>query len=343
MKKYGRCVNIMVFKERAKLDIEIKKLFKDERVNYYRYRSCVNDGLVVFAEVDSKESREKILECLKHFPSVKEAQIKVLNDSVPEEFSYAQVIIPALDFRKDPRFRSERVRQLIFGEWLEVLEIGTSYSLVKDLNHGYVGYANNNGLSFCTEEKMSEICSLSRQLVQTRFALLESVEDINRSFWVSMGSTVYSDSDSGENQFFKTVGGEFEIVEGYFDDLKRNKAHLEKYIKQFMGTPYLWGGSSVFGTDCSGLVGRLYNLLGVIIPRDASQQEKAFEQINLEERAFGDLIFFPGHVGLYIGEDLMLHSNVFHGGVSVDKVFGPVTAYEKELEEKITSVRRVTV
>ncbi|HOO33035.1 MAG TPA: C40 family peptidase [Thermotogota bacterium] len=326
-----------------RLDHEIKDLFSDERINYYRYRSLDDEGMIVFIEVDSVEGKEKVVECLKRFPEVKKSEIRVLNESVPEPFSYAQITIPVLDVRKDPRFRSERVRDLIFGEWVEVLELGTVYSLVKDLNHGYVGYVNNNGLSFCTEERMSDLCQKSLHLVQTRFAMLESVSDINRSFWVSMGSVVYSDSNSEQNKFFETAAGDFEVIEGTYDDEKRDKSSLEKYIRPFMGTPYLWGGSSVFGTDCSGLVGRLYHLLGVIIPRDADQQEKVLEPVNMEDRTFGDLIYFPGHVGMYIGEDLMLHSNVYHGGVSVDRVFNPDTAYGKELEEKITSVRRVRV
>jgi cell wall-associated NlpC family hydrolase len=338
--KTGECEK-MNLDPKDRLDIEIKKLFEDERVNLYRYRSVENDGVTVFVQVDSEENKERVLTCLKNFPEIKKRIVTVLSDSIPEEFSFAQVTIPVLDFRKDPRFRSERVRQLIFGEWCQILELGTTYSLVKDLNHGYVGLVSNNGLSFCDETSMKAICMHNRQLVQTRFALLESVEDINRSFWVSMGSTIYSDTCSDENKFFKTAGGEFEIVEGCYDDVQRDKTHLAKYIREFMGTPYLWGGSSVFGTDCSGLVGRLYNLLGVVIPRDANQQEKALEAINPEERVFGDLIYFPGHVGMYIGEDMMLHSNVYHGGVSVDRLFDPNTAYGKELKEKMTSVRRV--
>jgi len=108
-----------------------------------------------------------------------------------------------------------------------------------------------------------------------------------------------------------------------------------------MGTPYLWGGSTTFGTDCSGLVGRLYNLAGTIIPRDSDQQERSLQEISADERRFGDLIYFPGHVGMYLGADLMLHSNIYHGGVSVDNVFSPVEAYGRELLTKITSIRRV--
>jgi hypothetical protein len=244
-----------------------------------------------------------------------------------------------MDVRKDPRFRSERVRQLIFGEWVRVLEIGTDFSLVKDQNHGYIGYVRNPGMAFCSRDRMEEICSKPLYKVGSRFALVESVEDVNTSMWVALGAYIYTEDLS--DPVFEQANGTFEWSEGKLSLARCGKEDFEENIRYFMGTPYLWGGSTTFGTDCSGLVGRLYNLAGKIIPRDADQQEKALMKIEPDDKQFGDLIYFPGHVGLYLGGDLMLHSNIYHGGVSVDNVFSPVNAYGHHLLETITSIRRV--
>jgi len=329
-----------MFKMRQEeLDYLIKGLFRDERVAYYRYQAYEDKGLKVIAFVDSPQAGERLSEAVRSFSKDIAVQIKIMGDDLPGQLKYAQVQIPVLDVRKDPRFRSERVRQLIFGEWMKVLEIGTDFSMIKDLNHGYIGYARNQGIAFCSPEKMREICSKPLYQVHSRFAQIESLENITNSMWIALGSNVYTDDI--ENPAFETANGFYELIEGRLGVARRSQEDFEDNIRYFMGTPYLWGGSTVFGTDCSGLVGRLYNLAGKIIPRDADQQETALKEIQPDERKFGDLIYFPGHVGMYLGGDLMLHANIYHGGVSVDNVFSPTDAYGHELMKKITSIRRV--
>ena len=329
----------MLTNKREELEHEIKSVFTDERVAYYRYQVYEENGLKVTAFVDSEEAKEKLLQFFNNLSSKVEARVKLLGEELPEKLQYAQVQIPVMDVRKGPRFRSERVRQLIFGEWVRVLEIGTDFSLIKDVNHGYVGYARNKGIDFCSQERKNEICSKPLYKIGSRFGLVESVENVINSMWVSLGSYIYTEDLN--DRVFEMANGFYELTEGTLSVARHSQEDFEDNIRYFMGTPYLWGASTTFGTDCSGLVGRLYNLAGKIIPRDSDQQEKILKKIEPNEKQFGDLIYFPGHVGLYLGGDLMLHSNIYHGGVSVDNVFTPTEAYGQELLEKITSIRRV--
>jgi cell wall-associated NlpC family hydrolase len=89
-------------------------------------------------------------------------------------------------------------------------------------------------------------------------------------------------------------------------------------VYQFIGLPYTWGGISSFGYDCSGFIQMLFRQMGIMLPRDASQQINflQFESIIWENRQKGDVLFFGSseasikHVGLYLGEDCLIHASV---------------------------------
>ena len=95
-----------------------------------------------------------------------------------------------------------------------------------------------------------------------------------------------------------------------------SKENIIQEAQQFLGLKYLWGGTSSDGFDCSGFMFRLYQSQGILIPRDASEQAGAGKPVLKENLQPGDLLFFAKvtpvdkihHVGMYIGEGLMIHS-----------------------------------
>jgi len=108
-----------------------------------------------------------------------------------------------------------------------------------------------------------------------------------------------------------------------------------EWVRQFLGTPYLWGGRTAWGIDCSGLAQMYFRYQNIYIPRDADQQEAAFAKV-AEPRA-GDLAFFDGHVGILLeqnerGNWRMLHANSRHMSVTVD------TLGEGEYGEYLSSI-----
>ncbi len=191
------------------------------------------------------------------------------------------------DIRVGPKFRSERDSQLIYGEEVKVLGEKDDYLYVEgaDRLKGYV-LRTLVGESGPKEYKI-------RFPVRTKKMIFP------------FGSYVSS----------REVA-DFGIPE---DSLMSLKGELSPLVSchEFLSVPYLWGGTSDLGYDCSGFVQRLYRFNNIEIPRNADWQRDNTRAVeSFGEAEPGDLVFFEGHVGLYIGEDTIIHANLHNGGVS---------------------------
>ncbi|WP_419739450.1 NlpC/P60 family protein [Ruegeria sp.] len=113
--------------------------------------------------------------------------------------------------------------------------------------------------------------------------------------------------------------------------------------EQFLATPYLYGGDTGLGIDCSGLVQIAYQSCGMACPRDSDMQSRFFRPISKPGLRRGDLVFWKGHVGMMLDKDTLLHSNAYHMAVAKEpleeaiarigqKEFGAVTGYGRHPE-----------
>ncbi len=202
------------------------------------------------------------------------------------------VITSVADIRTEPRFESERDSQVIYGEFVELLENLGEWSKIKSMD-GVVGYIKTALLG---EERKRKY----------------KINSMHRNDIMALPFGAYVDEKDVEH--FKIPNAFLEPIDKIFNPLK--------LYKKFMGVPYLWGGTSDFGFDCSGFTQRLFRFSGLEILRNSSQQRDTSETVkNFEEALPGDLIFFKGHVALYLGNGEIVHANGRFSRVTKNNLF----------------------
>jgi len=128
------------------------------------------------------------------------------------------------------------------------------------------------------------------------------------------------------------------IVSHEKEDQEGLRKSLVDAAMSYMGTQYRWGGKSPLGIDCSGLCSISYLLNGIIIYRDAQRKDQYMRQISLDEIRPGDLLFFPGHVAMYIGEDKYVHSSSNNNGVDINSLNPKDKNYNDYLAKNISDI-----
>lgn len=107
------------------------------------------------------------------------------------------------------------------------------------------------------------------------------------------------------------------------------KDKLILFAKKFINIPYRFGGTSIFGIDCSGYVQKVYSMIGINLPRSAREQFREGQPVNKGELSIGDLVFFrtyapfPSHVGIYLGDNLFIHASSKEKKVTIDSITEP--------------------
>ena len=207
---------------------------------------------------------------------------------------------------------SEIESQLLFGDYVTILEERTPWIKVKNHSDSYEGWMDFKQLIYIGKEDFNKGTSIKHPVLKQGTLLIEG---LNGYVTIVFGSSM----PFLENGKIK-LGSEIYNIKTEIDNTPRNTVD---YFKMYLNTPYLWGGKSIFGIDCSGIVQNCFKAIGINLPRDASEQVNVGENIEWKDRQVGDLVYFISsngkvtHVGLLIELDQIIHA---HGRVRQDKI-----------------------
>jgi len=221
-------------------------------------------------------------------------------------------IIP---LRIEPNDRSEIVSQVLFGEHFEIIETAKQWAKIKLHFDGYEGWIDSKQYQSISEENY---ITLSKEAVILNSDLVEYIIAPNNTLLpITIGASLsflnHSDINS-ENYDFEGLK-----VSGV---KPKNDIVATSFL--YLNSPYLWGGKTPFGIDCSGFTQMAYKLNGYKLLRDASQQSTQGEVLSfIEESEPGDLAFFDNeegkiiHVGIILENNYIIHAS---GKIRIDRL-----------------------
>ncbi|TRX63556.1 C40 family peptidase [Carboxylicivirga sp. M1479] len=247
-----------------------------------------------------------------------------------------------IPLRSEASERAEMVSQVLFGETLDMLETEGDWTKVRLHHDAYEGWINSKLIDSIQEKEVENWMQADKWLVPAPFIKVVSEPDKTMHL-LSGGSSIYFNGPD-RNSF--SIGKKEFYLSGNHN-VDKPAGSIADSASSYLNTPYLWGGRSFYGIDCSGFTQVVYKMAGFNLPRDASQQMVLGDIINfVEETCLGDLAFFDNeegvitHVGLCLGRGDIIHAS---GRVRVDKLDhqGIFDEETKSYSHKLRVIKRI--
>lgn len=240
--------------------------------------------------------------------------------------------------RLEPSDRSELTTQVLFGEHFKILEQTEKWSRIELGFDGYNGWIDNKQFRTISESAYNLLQQTEPVMNGDLIEYLASAD--NQLLPIPLGASVTALENS-----------ELNAEKYFFDGLKvsgkKDKQKLIDTAYLYLNAPYLWGGKTPFGIDCSGMVQMVYKLNGHKLLRDASQQATQGEALSfIEESEPGDLAFFDNdegriiHVGIIMEDNYIIHA---HGKVRIDRLdhLGIYNVDTKRHSHKLRVIKKI--
>jgi cell wall-associated NlpC family hydrolase len=245
----------------------------------------------------------------------------------------AHVTVPVTALRRRPAADAPRDTELLLGETVTVFDRAEGFAWVQARRDGYVGYVATRDIVEGTPVPTHAVSAI-RSFIYRAADIKSPVTG-----WASLNSPAVISGT--EDRFSRLAGGGY-MVSQHLRGVADREDDFVAVAEGFLETPYLWGGRSSLGLDCSGLVQNALHAAGFACPRDTDMQEAALGDTLPDGAAFarGDLVFWKGHVGIMLDGDTLLHANATYMKTVTEPV-APAIARIAETDGPITSVRRM--
>jgi cell wall-associated NlpC family hydrolase len=250
-----------------------------------------------------------------------------------EQGTEQEVIVGLAPLRKEPSHEAPLLTEALCGERVTIYETdeeGWAWGQLK--SDGYVGWMPAAMLLAPGPAPTHRVAALRTLVFPGPNIKLPPTDAL------PLGATVAVVRE--QESFAVTSSGGF-VPKSHLAPVTNSEPDFVAVAERFVGAPYLWGGKSSMGLDCSGLVQIALTAYGIKCPRDSDMQESALgKSASLAGLQGGDLIFWKGHVAIARGRNSMIHANAFHMAVAIEPVAEGL-ARIGSAGSQVTSVRRL--
>ncbi|MEO1207512.1 MAG: C40 family peptidase [Pseudomonadota bacterium] len=251
---------------------------------------------------------------------------------------WSQIRQTVLPIRSRPDPRASFMTEALFGELVTVYDVQNGWAWVQMARDRYVGYVPVDGLERDISWPTHHIKALG--------TFVYPEPDIKSAplSHLSLNSPIAV--KASDKRFSELATGGYVITRHIAEESRFARDFVE-IAERLIGTPYLWGGSSRLGIDCSGLVQMALLATGVSAPRDSDMQQDALGSTvlipeDLEGLQRGDLVFWPGHVGIMSDGIMIVHANAHHMSVTVETLPEVASRVARHDGPSITAIKRMS-
>lgn len=341
-----------------------KELVPDKRISVFDITFELNDNVLTLkGDVSDSEYKEHLIKKIKESGNYTiNDEINILPDKKLGDKVFGIINLSVANLRTKPDHFHEMATQSILGTPVKVLKEHEGFYLIQTPND-YLGWLDDDGLVRINKDEFDEWNKSKKVIYKNHYGLIRLKTDLNSEVVSDIVEgcivKVISEKDGfshielpdGRSGFLPS--SDLEDFSKWMNNSKPNAQEILNTAKSFMGFPYLWGGTSIKGIDCSGFTGTAYFLNGVLLPRDANQQAKAGDEITIDESFSnlkpGDLLFFGrkksndnpekiSHVGIYLGDKDYIHSS---GRVRINSFDKDKANYNAYRHKSLVKVKRI--
>ena len=306
----------------------IKELYApDKRVAIYNVElDNFDNKIVVKGETNLKIAYQKLLDSLKSLDIDFVDQIRVLPDTAVGNNKYAVARNSVINIRSEPKHSAELGTQALLGMPLKILDKEGDFYRVQTPDN-YISWVDKGGITTMNKGEFDAWNEAKKIIFTENFGHVYASKQMDAIISdISLGGMLQLVSE--DNRFYEVKYPDNRIgfvkkenayiYDDWIEKLDPSELSIEIVAKKMDGFPYLWGGTSAKGMDCSGFTKMVYLMNGFIIPRDASQQVHAGklvdENLDFSDLQKGDLLFFGKkateeskekvtHVGIWLNND----------------------------------------
>ncbi len=320
-----------------------------------------DDFIIIKGETDCPELKSELIDSLSATGYEVSDSILVLPGNDVGDFKYGVVTLSVINMRLTPGHSSELVSQAIMGTPVKILK-NEDYWLLIQTPDNYIAWSEKGSFQLMTEPEFGEWKNADKVIcIENSGWIYENIEEKGVIGDFVAGSVMKSKGQKGgfENVILPDGRSGFIRVKmitefgKWVNNSKPESQEIIRVASSFTGIPYLWGGSSSKGVDCSGFTQSVYFMNGIILSRDASLQALHGQPVDIsngwDNLQTGDLMFFGSirnskprvtHVAIYKGDSEFIHSA---GRVMVNSLDSTRSNYSSYRKNSFLSARRILI